>query len=544
MTDSPNKASIGTRIRHSRVLRWIGVTFAVLLLLLFIASFFLDEPLRRMTERKANQELKGYSVRIPKLHLQLLSLTVTLKGLTIIQDVHPNPPVATVPLAELNIHWREILSGKLVAELLLDRPRLHVNLQQLRTEAQSGVKMKDRGWQEALIAAYPLKINRVEIHNGEITYIDQDPKRPLSLTALNFTAENIRNIHLPDKVYPSEFILETAIFGSGRGRIDGRANFLAEPHLGAKVNFAVEKIPLDYFKPMLARSNLVINGGMLSVSGNSEYAPSIKKAHVENLELRGVGVEYIYSSRTADVQKKQATTAGKAASEATNEPDLLLRVDKLRVLESTFGMKNADTIPTYRLFMTDTNLTLTNLSNQFVQGPAEARLQGKFMGNGATDARATFRAEKSGPDLDLAVKIDDTQLTSMNNLLRAYGNFDVVAGLFSFVSELNVKNSRVSGYVKPFFKDMKVYDKRQDEEKNVFKKMYEMLVGGVSNLLENRPREEVATKADISGKLDQPQLSTWQTVVALVRNAFFKAILPTFEEEVGKGGKGGKGGEE
>ncbi|MBT1072383.1 DUF748 domain-containing protein [Pelotalea chapellei] len=536
MNDSQKKPR-PTGILHSRVLRWVGGTLLVLLLLLFIASFFLDEPLRKMTEQKANKALKGYSVRIPKLHLQLIGLTLTLKELSIIQEAHPDPPVAVVPLVKLSVHWREIFSGKLVAEMLLDRPRLHVNLQQLRTEAKSEVKLKERGWQEALIAVYPLKINRIEINSGAITYIDQDPARPLVLSALNFTANNIRNIHLPDKVYPSEFHLDTAIFGSGHGRIDGRANFLGEPHLGAKATFAVEKIPVDYFKPMLARSNLVIKNGLLTVSGNTEYAPTIKKAHVENLEIRGVEVEYIYSSGTAAAQKKDVAKAGKAAKKASNKPDILLRIDKLRVLESTFGMKNADSDPNYRAFISDTNLTLTNLSNQFVEGPAEAHLQGKFMGNGPTDARATFRAEKSGPDLDLAVKINDTQLTSMNNLLRAYGKFDVTAGLFSFVSELHVKNSQVSGYIKPFFKDMKVYDTRQDKEKSLFKKMYEMLVGGVSQLLQNQPRDEVATKTDISGKLDKPQISTWQTVVALVRNAFFKAILPSFEREAGKTGK-------
>jgi hypothetical protein len=79
---------------------------------------------------------------------------------------------------------------------------------------------------------------------------------------------------------------------------------------------------------------------------------------------------------------------------------------------------------------------------------------------------------------------------------------------------------------------MKVYDKRQDKEKGVFKKLYEMLIGGVGKLLENRPREEVAAKADISGPISDPKTSTWQIITQLIRNAFFKAILPSFEREV------------
>jgi hypothetical protein len=62
--------------------------------------------------------------------------------------------------------------------------------------------------------------------------------------------------------------------------------------------------------------------------------------------------------------------------------------------------------------------------------------------------------------------------------------------------------------------------------------MYEMMVGGVAHLLENRTHQEVATKADIKGRVGNPETSTWQIVTELVKNAFFKAILPSFEKEI------------
>jgi hypothetical protein len=83
---------------------------------------------------------------------------------------------------------------------------------------------------------------------------------------------------------------------------------------------------------------------------------------------------------------------------------------------------------------------------------------------------------------------------------------------------------------------MKVYDERQDREKSVFRKLYEGLVGGIAGLLQNRPREEVATETSISGDIEKPQTSTLETVIRLIQNAFFKAILPGFEKEVSQGG--------
>jgi len=82
------------------------------------------------------------------------------------------------------------------------------------------------------------------------------------------------------------------------------------------------------------------------------------------------------------------------------------------------------------------------------------------MGSGVTTASINFRPEKNGPDLDLYLKIEDTQLTAMNDLLRAYGNFDVSAGAFSLVRNAYKKRPDFR-LPQTFFQDMKVYDRRK-----------------------------------------------------------------------------------
>jgi len=130
------------------------------------------------------------------------------------------------------------------------------------------------------------------------------------------------------------------------------------------------------------------------------------------------------------------------------------------------------------------------------------------------------------------VQIEEADLKAMNDLLRAYGKFDVVGGRFSLFTEVSVKNRQIAGYVKKLFQDMEVYDAQQDRDKNVLRKAYEAAVGGISKILENRRRDEVATRVDISGRLDDPNASTIDSVVGLMQNAFFKAILPGFEAQL------------
>jgi hypothetical protein len=528
---------LSKKFLESRLVRWVFGISVALALVLFIASLFFDEPLRSSMEKRMNRDLKGYSVRIPKLRVRLIGLSLTLKGMTVIQLAHPDTPVVMFPALKASIHWREILSGRLVAEFILDQPKVNINLLQLRSEAANDVSLKERGWQQAVEAIYPLKINSLKVKDASVTYIDQDPKRPLVLSHLNIQATNIRNIHQPDQVYPSTFHLDTAVFDSGRATVDGAANLLAVPHPGIKAHIKMEKISIDYFKSVIARSNLSIHGGMLQASGDIEYAPKVKIAHLKELTIQGMNLDYLHSRRTAKSEKETAVVVKKTARKLSNSPGSLIRADQIFLSGCTLGVVNKAAKHPYRVFLAETDLQLSNFSNQFTQGPAQAKLKAKFMGSGTTTASATFRPARVGPDFDLYLKIEESRLTAMNDVLRSYGNFDVSAGIFALVAELHIKNDRISGYIKPFFKDIQVYDKRTDKNQGTFHMFYEKMIGGVATILENRTRQEVATKIIISGPVGKPETSTLQIVIELIKNAFFRAILPTFDKGASGTGK-------
>jgi hypothetical protein len=153
------------------------------------------------------------------------------------------------------------------------------------------------------------------------------------------------------------------------------------------------------------------------------------------------------------------------------------------------------------------------------------------MGSGRTNATMSFKPTPKGPDFDVLLKLEDTDMKTMNPLLRQYGKFDVVEGKFSLYSELRARTGRVTGYVKPLFKDVKAFDPEQDRDKGFVRRLYERIVTGVSKILKNPPRDEVATKVDVDGRIDNPNTSTLQAIANLLRNAFIEAILPGLERE-------------
>jgi hypothetical protein len=457
-------------------------------------------------------------------------MSVTLHGLTLRQAAHPETPVLQIPVLHASVEWRELLTGHVVADFRLDRPRIHVDLPQLQSEANDPTPVRNEGWQQAVEAIYPLKINLLRIHDADVVYVDRDPNRPLHIAHLNARAENIRNIHSRAHVYPSPFHAEAIVFDRGHAVLDGHADFLSEPFLGVHTTYDIRDVPIDRFRPIVERSNLVVRGGTLSSSGEIEYAPRTEFVDVHDLLLQGLKLDVLHSPATAQNEHAKKAAVEKAASNVTNKPAVLLRVQKLRIRDGEIGLVNKTHAPPYRAFLSNANIDVTNLSNHFEQGPAKATLTGRFMGSGASRATATFRPENKGPDFDLVAAIEHTDMKTMNDIFRAYGKFDVAQGDFSVYSELHVKQGALSGYMKPLFADVRIG--APGEKKSIGKKVYEAVVSGVSKILENRKKKDVATVVDLSGRIDDPKESVWQIIGKAIENAFIRAILPGFDRQV------------
>jgi Domain of Unknown Function (DUF748) len=521
-----------TRVERQPWLKWPALGLVTLAMLVILLSFFLDEPIRRYVEAEMNRSMKGYTAHIRAANFHPIGLSLTLKDLSFVQDAHPDPPVLHVPQLDASVQWKALLFGGIVADFAIFEPTLFADIRHIRAEAADPTPLDQHGWQEAFEKIYPLKINRVRIRNGTVTYVDEGPSQPLELKNVQVIAENIRNIRSKERTYPSMLRAEATVFEKGRVTLDGHADFLAEPQPGIKANVALENIELDYFKPLLRHQNLAIRGGRLAAEGTIEYAPTIKMVDLTQATIRNVELDYIHTPQKPDAPKQVARETAKAAEKATNAPDLRLRAQLIDIADSKVGMTVKTTNPPYRLFFDVSRLRVENFTNHHTEGIMVANLKGKFMGSGDTAMVAHFRPDVKGPNFDMQVEIERTDLRTMNDMLRAYGKFDVVGGVFTFYSEVAVKNAQVSGYVKPLFKDVRAFDPEQDRAKSGGQKLYERVVGGVSKILKNIPRKEVATKVEISGPIDNPKTSTMQAVVKLVQNAFFNAILPGFEREV------------
>jgi hypothetical protein len=368
--------------------------------------------------------------------------------------------------------------------------------------------------------------------------VDSGQTQPLRLTAIEAVARNIRNVKSDPDDFPSPLSVTATVFDSGTLSLNGAADFLRVPYAGIKGQAELTGIPLDYAKPVAARYGAALTAGTFSGKGYMEVTPNVTIADLEEIRVDGLKANYTYRPKTAEPAKEAAKETAQAAAKAndttrrvSNASDMVLRVRRVSVNGATVAMVNESARPTYRLSLTHTNLLIENFSNQKSDGLGTVRMTGRFQDSGPMSLKAAFRPENNGPDFDLDIRIEDVDMRTMNDLLRAHAKFDVVSGLFSVYSEMRVKNGRINGYVKPLFRDLVAYDSAQDEDKSLGQRVKEKVVNVVGKVLKNRRREEVATVVPVSGPLQNPKAGTLETVLKLVENAFIKAILPGFERE-------------
>jgi hypothetical protein len=527
----PSFSVLAVYHRHP-LLCWAGAVFASAIAALFITSFFLDNIIRARTQAAMNERLKGYHVAIGHAHLQLVGGRLTLSDVTIVQQAHPRPPVADFPMMRFHIEWKELLSRRVVADVLFWHPKVRIDRAQFVSEKDNRVPLKQKGWQDALESAYPFKINRLTIDDGDMVYVQDAVDPPLHLAKLNLITDNIRNIHAPNNTYPSKLHADLVIFGSGRARIDGHVNYLEQPFPGARTHFVIENVPLSAFDPEIRQINIGVSGGRLSSSGLVEYSPKVTRVLVDNATIDGVGIRYVHLAATQQAEAQRVKETGKQIEEQNNRPAVDIQVRQLDVTHSSFSYTDKTKAPAYRVFMTGTDITLKNLSNHQEQGTADVTLHGKFMGSGNTSLVGYFLPSRKAPAFNINLAIEQTQLTSLNDVLRAYGRFNVAAGRFSLFAQLGARAGQLNGYVKPMFAGVQVYDYQRDKNTPVLHQAKELLLGGAAHLFRNSHTQEVATEVDLSGKLSSPRVSTWQAIGQVLYNAFIKALLPGFDRTI------------
>lgn len=125
---------------------------------------------------------------------------------------------------ELSIDWGSILQGYFVSELQFDSPVLIFTKDKVEL---SDVKNDTNYFRKLLKDFTPLKVNRFEVFDGELHYLDNTskPKVDVSLTQTHIIAFNLSNV-MDDKIELPATVTANASAYEGKFTLDMKLNAL------------------------------------------------------------------------------------------------------------------------------------------------------------------------------------------------------------------------------------------------------------------------------------------------------------------------------
>jgi hypothetical protein len=174
---------------------------------------------------------------------------------------------------------------------------------------------------------------------------------------------------------------------------------------------------------------------------------------------------------------------------------------------------------------------LGNIQEQTTPLAATVRVTGLVMDQAKVEFNMTLDPFSYRPTFHMALRLMGLDATRLNDLALMYGKFDFKRGWFDLVVEADAKEGQMTGYVKPLFRNLKVFSLKQDiKEDNVLEFFWQALVGVVTNIFKNHSRDQFGTLIPFTGDLSgNTSTDILATIGNVLRNAFVRAYLPRLE---------------
>lgn len=232
---------------------------------------------------------------------------------------------------------------------------------------------------------------------------------------------------------------------------------------------------------------------------------------------------------------KEAESAGRSSSGSLLER-IPIKIDRFEVTDGLFRLRKTDAKPPIDVRLSDIHLVVKNLTNSQRLSDslvAQVSMTAKVMGQGDFTLNLAVNPTSHPIDFDLKSKLMNLPAKTLNALANEYGKFDFEKGSIDIVTEVKVEGGQMDGYVKPLFQNIEISgsgDKTRDDD-GILRRAWEAIVGAGEEVVENKSVDQSGSRIPIKGKLNDPGTDLYASVVAVLRNAYVKALVPNYESE-------------
>ncbi|WP_194792417.1 DUF748 domain-containing protein [Pseudomonas sp. UFMG81] len=213
-----------------------------------------------------------------------------------------------------------------------------------------------------------------------------------------------------------------------------------------------------------------------------------------------------------------------------------ITLNEVRIEQGTLTFRNFTSKPPVDLKATQLDASIRNLTNvRDKKGRRDASFDASalLLGDARVESRATFDPFSDFDDFQFRLRATGIELRRLNDFASAYGKFDFNAGHGDMVIEAEAENGRLRGYIKPLLRDVDVFNWQQDvddKDKGFFRSVWEALVGATETVLKNQPKNQFATRVELSGSVHKQDISAFEAFLQILRNGFIQAFNARYEQ--------------
>jgi hypothetical protein len=172
------------------------------------------------------------------------------------------------------------------------------------------------------------------------------------------------------------------------------------------------------------------------------------------------------------------------------------------------------------------SMVASNLTNSLKLSKtlhADIEIKGRPLREGSLATNINLDPYAPKPTFTMKTEVADLPLTKLNDFAKAYASITFETGTLRVATEMESKNGNFRGYVEPVFDNMSIFDPGHDSD-NPIDFIWQGIVGGITRIIRNHPKDRFGTRVPIAGNFDNPSPAILETVFNVLRNAFVKAF--------------------
>jgi Domain of Unknown Function (DUF748) len=250
-----------SRGRHRGLTIAATALFVLLVIARLSAGWVLENSINRRLTR-----IPGYTGHVSRIYLHLWRGAYSIHDLEIKKKTGKvSEPYFSASYIDFSIAWRELIHGKVVSKIYMEKPRINFVH---GAEAATSQTEVDHRWQDVNHDLFPIDITNLEIRDGVLHYADKTstPSVDVWIRNMHVIATGLQNRPVEtSREFPATIDLEGTSLGNGKLRIFTQMEPLAaQPHF--YLNVALKDVSMPALNDfLLAYGNVEVTAGTLRV---------------------------------------------------------------------------------------------------------------------------------------------------------------------------------------------------------------------------------------------------------------------------------------